>query len=255
MMNLLISVCDCCFHFPSIWKSFMMNRKKERNWRYFSIGSKSELECDMVNIIYLSLLHLLTMMTASMSRKNSPPASVAAYIWCASIPSLALWLGWIAIALILDRELYLIIKGENKLFSSSICLEFESRDTLITYFLPKSWPSVTWVVYFFWNFKNLLHILHTSNTSQTLHDIDSAAVRLRAPAAGAGLHAAAAGVQAGPQLRLLPRLQVTTRPGMSRFRVNIYLISNCIYISIYSLPKELWPLQVFLDCDVHIFPR
>ena len=138
----------------------MMNRKKERNWRYFSIGSKSELECDMVNIIYLSLLHLLTMMTASVSRKTSPSSSVAAYIWCASIPSLALWLGWIAIALILDRELYLIIKGENKLFSSSICLEFESRDTLITYFLPKSWPSVTWVVYFFWNFKNLLHIPH-----------------------------------------------------------------------------------------------
>ena len=92
----------------------------------------------MVNIIYLSLLHLLTMMTASVSRKTSPHASVAAYIWCASIPSLALWLGWIAIALILDRELYLIIKGENKFFSPSICLEFESRDTLITYFLPKS---------------------------------------------------------------------------------------------------------------------
>ena len=70
----------------------------------------------MVNIIYLSVLHLLIMMTSFVSRKTSPSASVAAYIRCASIPSLALWLGWIAIALILDRELYLIIKGENEVF-------------------------------------------------------------------------------------------------------------------------------------------
>ena len=84
----------------------------------------------MVNIIYLSVLHLLIMMTASVSRKTSPSASVAAYIRCASIPSLALWLGWIAIALILDRELYLIIKGENEVFLHQFVLNLKAETHL-----------------------------------------------------------------------------------------------------------------------------
>ena len=69
------------------------------------------LETDLVSVLFLTSLLVIVMISSSANRKTliSPATE---YLWIIALPSLATWLGWIAIAFIIDRNKYLLVKGK-----------------------------------------------------------------------------------------------------------------------------------------------
>lgn len=73
-----------------------------------------------MSLIYLTTL-IITMMVLSSLSKTTPlsATSLPSYIWCISLPSLSLWVGWLSLAFIFD-QLYLQIKGKLLHISDSV---------------------------------------------------------------------------------------------------------------------------------------
>ena len=71
-----------------------------------------------MSLIYLTTM-ILTMMVLSSLSKTTPlsATSLPSYIWCISLPSLSLWVGWLSLAFIFDH-LYLQIKGKTSISDS-----------------------------------------------------------------------------------------------------------------------------------------
>ena len=66
---------------------------------------------DVMSLIYLTTMIITMMFLSSIAKSSAPSAStIPSYIWCISLPSLSLWIGWLSLALIFD-QLYLQIKG------------------------------------------------------------------------------------------------------------------------------------------------
>ena len=68
------------------------------------------LETDLVSVVSLSSLQVLVIIIASDNQK-SLASPTSAYLRIIALPSLAIWLGWIGIAFIIDRNKYLLVKG------------------------------------------------------------------------------------------------------------------------------------------------
>ena len=79
--------------------------------------STVSLEADMASIVSLTLL-LILMKIGSSANQKSPTSPASTYLWIISSPSLAIWLGWIAIAFIFDANKYLLVKGKCIILSS-----------------------------------------------------------------------------------------------------------------------------------------
>lgn len=71
----------------------------------------------MASIVSLTLLLVLVKISSSANQKSlTSPGST--YVGIVASPSLAIWLGWIAIAFIFDANKYLLVKGKCVILSS-----------------------------------------------------------------------------------------------------------------------------------------
>lgn len=89
--------------------------------------SDSGPHSDLFSLLYTSILLLLLLALAASTRGlRSDPATTreVCYIWLLSLTSLALWLGWVSIALILDRHYYSIKAIGLELFVLTTILFF-----------------------------------------------------------------------------------------------------------------------------------
>ena len=82
------------------------------------LESSLQLETDLVNIIYLSILLLLVMMLSFRLRKRSEE-TISEYIWILSLPTMTIWLAWLSLAFIFEH-FYLRIKSTVNYMSQNI---------------------------------------------------------------------------------------------------------------------------------------
>ena len=57
---------------------------------------------DLMSLLYLTFL-LLSLVTLSTTTRNTSTRKEVSYIWLLALSALALWLGWVSIALIFDQ--------------------------------------------------------------------------------------------------------------------------------------------------------
>ena len=64
---------------------------------------------------------VMIMIISGFLRKSSLASSIPSYVWIISLPSMALWLGWLAAAFIF-QDFYLEVKGkkENQITNKSV---------------------------------------------------------------------------------------------------------------------------------------
>ena len=78
---------------------------------------KAGPQTDLMSLLYLTFL-LLSLVTFSTTTRNVSVRREAAYIWLLTMSAVAIWLGWVSIALIFD-QFYHKIKSTESLF---LCL-------------------------------------------------------------------------------------------------------------------------------------
>ena len=69
-----------------------------------------QIQTDLVNIIYLTLLLVLSMILSFHLKNTSSSSSAPEFIWIISLPTVAVWLGWLSLAFIFESQ-YLKIKS------------------------------------------------------------------------------------------------------------------------------------------------
>ena len=63
---------------------------------------KPSPQTDLMSLLYLTFL-LLSLVTTSTTTRTVSTRREASYIWLVALSALALWLGWVSIALIFDQ--------------------------------------------------------------------------------------------------------------------------------------------------------
>ena len=79
------------------------------------LDTKPSPQTDLMSLLYLTFL-LLCLVTMSTTTRSLCARKEASYIWLLSLAALALWLGWVSIALIFD-QFYHKIKSKIFFFS------------------------------------------------------------------------------------------------------------------------------------------